>query len=106
MIRSTVNISGNTIFAGNSATDGGVYAEIKCTARNAAVYSWTNVIISEYTTFIYNSARGYGGGMYASSDSTVNISGNTTFIGNSVSRVGHGGGAYIGSKSNKYMGKH
>ena len=70
----------------NSATDGGgVYAEFKYTARNAAFYSWTNVIISGNTTFIDNSARGRGGGMYASSDSTVNISGNTTFIGNSVS---------------------
>ena len=67
LIRSTVNISGNTIFAGNSATDGGgVCVEFNSMVniqRNAVVYSWIIIFISGNTTFIGNTARIRGGGV-------------------------------------------
>ena len=62
-----VSISGDAIFAGNSATDGGgVCVEFNSMVniqRNAVVYSWIIIFISGNTTFIGNTARIRGGGV-------------------------------------------
>ena len=102
---SNVVITGNATLSGNSATNGGgVYAisnskvvirgNITLSSNSASsgggvflVYS-TVLSISENATFIGNFATGYGGAVYAAFYSNVNISGNTTFWGNSARRGG------------------
>ena len=86
--RSNLSITGNTIFSGNLAYDGGgVHAR----------YS-SNLYISGNTTFSANSAGGDGGGVTAIHRSNVYISGNTTFSGNSGRW--NGGGVYAWDSSN------
>ena len=58
----------------------------------------SSVDISGNTTFIDNSATRHGGGICAMLDSNGNISGSTAFIGNKAS--GSGGGIYSESNSN------
>ena len=114
---SNVKISGNTTFVNNSASlhGGGLYAVTygnttiignttfignSANEYGGGVYTWSNLNISENTTFIDNSAT-RGGGVNAGS--VINISGNTTFSGNSVNSEYSddcGGGVYIGSNSN------
>ena len=110
MSNSNVTISENTTFIGNSANgffrgahDGGIY-----------IGSNSNVNISGHAIFIANTARGEdarshiesacrvchsggevslnrcGGGVYVDSNSNANISGNTSFIGNSAKKYGGG----------------
>ena len=88
--RSNLSITGNTIFSGNLAYDGGgVHAR----------YS-SNLYISGNTTFSANSAGGDGGGVTAIHRSNVYISGNTTFSGNSAFS---GGGVSAWHRSNLYI---
>ena len=106
---SNINIGGNTILVRNTAKDGGgIYAGSNITVnvgRNTAfndnspsdcgagINTWANnnVIISGNTTFIRNSARFRGGGVFAN-DNNVYIRGNATFGGNTAT---DGGGVYV-----------
>ena len=87
LYNNNTDITGNTIFIGNSATvgeGGGVYAGVE-----------TNVNICGVTTFTSNSAGGNGGGVYAHINNNVNVSESTNFIGNSAT---DGGGLYVESQ--------
>ena len=88
LFNSNVNIGGNTTFIANSARkDGGGF------------YLWSNKNIIVNTSFTPNPASGDGRGVTAELSTNIDISGNTTFIGNSASD-GCGGGVYIGSNNN------
>ena len=115
---SNVNISGNTTFLNNSASDygGGVYAWPSCNVNidtntkfigNSAgnngggVYAWFNSNMNISGMFIGNSAIMDGGGVYAVSHSNLTFSENTKFIDNSAGR--NGGGVYAEPYSNLYI---
>ena len=59
-------------------------------------YLWSNKNIIVNTTFTPSSASGDGREVSAELSTNIDISGNTTFIGNSASN-GCGGEVYIGS---------
>ena len=97
--------NGRCSFWGPTCYGGGVFADK------------SNLTFTGNNKFIHNSAKRYGGGVYAVSFSNVKISGNTTFINNSASL--HGGGLYaltygnttiignttfIGNSANEYGG--
>ena len=70
---STLQFIGLNQFTNNTATSGGGISAISSTIN-----------CSRNMTFEYNSAKQYGGGVYASSHATVTISGTSNFIGNSA----------------------
>ena len=78
--RSNINIiSGKATFVINSASNGG----------GVSAVSYSIVDINGTTYFIGNSARRYGGAIFAQSRSNINIiSGKTTFVSNSASNGG------------------
>ena len=112
--RSNLSFTGNSIFFGTSADNGGgIYTESNCnvdisgnttfinnTAKDGGAISTgdnSNVRISGNTSFIHNSARINGGGVDAGSLSNITICGNTTFISNSAGNgkgSGDGGAVY------------
>ena len=108
---SSIIINGNTTFINNSVSDREALAWLRRRFTNTTFIGKSSSggvhtlgrrgIFAEFFAKLGKNGQRHGGGIYMWSNSNANISGNTTFIGNSATLSG--GGVYVGSKSNMYI---
>lgn len=88
---SSLRFSGNTILSHNTATaDGGAIALLK----SSTLTDSGDAALGCLLTVLYNSAKGNGGGLYVSGDSSVSLSVSTAVISHNVAAK-QGGGLFV-----------